>query len=109
MLIRLPAAADPVLAAAGLDPVVDEVLLLLEELHAVAIMANAHTAAPAASFWRFGLFMKPLRFSGVAGISWIAGLARKSMWTGFGCASATHRHPRPLLPGRRRKDRCSRF
>jgi hypothetical protein len=49
MVIALPAGADPVPAAAGLDPVVDEVLLL-EELHAVAIMANTHTAAPAASF-----------------------------------------------------------
>jgi hypothetical protein len=52
-LISLPVGADPVLAVLVLDPVVDEVLLLVdeeEELHAVAIMANAHTAAPAASF-----------------------------------------------------------
>jgi hypothetical protein len=49
MLIALPLGADPVLAALGLDPAVDPVLLL-EELHAVATMASAHTAAPAASF-----------------------------------------------------------
>jgi hypothetical protein len=48
-LIALPLGADPVLAALALDPVVDEVLLL-EELHAVATKASAHTAAPAASF-----------------------------------------------------------
>jgi hypothetical protein len=50
MLIALPLGADPVLAALELDPAVDPVLLLLEELHAVATMASAHTAAPAASF-----------------------------------------------------------
>jgi hypothetical protein len=49
MLIALPVGADPVLAALEPDPVVDEVLLL-EELHAVATMASAHSAPPAASF-----------------------------------------------------------
>jgi hypothetical protein len=49
MVIALPLGADPVLAAPEVDPAVDEVLLL-EELHAVATMASAHTAAPAASF-----------------------------------------------------------
>jgi hypothetical protein len=50
MLIALPVGADPVLAALEPDPVVDEVLLLLEELQAVATMASAHSAPPAASF-----------------------------------------------------------
>ncbi|MBV9047301.1 MAG: hypothetical protein JOY58_03475 [Solirubrobacterales bacterium] len=50
ILIALPLAADPVLGALVLDPTVDPVLLLLEELQAVATMASAHTTAPAASF-----------------------------------------------------------
>jgi hypothetical protein len=49
ILIALPVGADPVPAALELDPEADPVLLL-EELHAVATMASAHTAAPAASF-----------------------------------------------------------